>query len=172
VNNVSIKSELKQNPVILVSISSQKYSKAVLNIVKQLSKYSIRYVTLNKTKDSLLASFKESKLGEKDICFIDGITSTAIGNVKNTNKCVFLKAPNDLKQLELALARDKLEVIIVDSLSTFLIYESVETVTSFVKNLIKKLGQRKIVFISLEGEKENVLEKNLSKSVDKIIRLE
>ena len=166
---MNLKKELKKNAVLLVTLPSQKYKNSMLTITNQLSTQSVRYVTLNKTKDDLMALFKSNKINSNNIRFIDGITNIALQTMKSTPGCFFLKSPNDLKSLDLHLSRDDMDVIIFDSLSTLLIYESQETVTKFVKDIIKKLGKRKLVLIALNGDKEKVLIQNLKGSIGKII---
>ena len=166
---MNLKNEVKKNAVLIVTLPSQKYNKSMLTIINQLSTESVRYVTLNKTKDALMTLFKSNKINSDNICFIDGITNIALKTMKSTPGCFFLKSPNDLKSLDLHLSRDNRDVIIFDSLSTLLIYESLGTVTKFVKDIIKKLGKRRLVMIAIDGEKEKVLRQNLKGSIGKII---
>jgi len=166
---LNVKQEISKNPILLVTIPSEKYNQAAVDIAKQLATYTIRYVTLNKTRDSVLESLGSKSFS--DLCFIDGITKLAVKQPKKIETCTFLNSPNDLKGLASSVNKDTHDVLIFDSLSTLLIYENVATVTKFVKDLIKNAGSRKFVFMILKGDKEKLLTNNLRKSVSKVIEL-
>jgi len=170
---MDLKKEFEKSSSIILSVPVKNYNEEILDVLKQVSSYSIHYVTLNKTSDSLTNSINENNIGAKEICFVDGITKTALEKVDKTEGIDFLNSPDDLEGLENSLMNDKHdhEIVVIDSLSTLLIYKNPKDVSKFFKGLLAKIKSKKIILIALEGEKEKKLIDDLKNSVDKIIEL-
>jgi len=170
---MDLKKELEKNSSIILSVPSKDYNQSVLDILKQVSGYSIHYVTLNKTSDSLTSSINKNSIGANEICYIDGITKTAIEKTSETKGTNFLNSPDDLEGLKNSLMKDKHnhEIIVIDSLSTLLIYKSQEIIVKFIKDLLNKVKSKNIILIVLQGDKEKLLVNELKGNVDKIIEL-
>ena len=56
---VDIKKEFSLNQTILLLMSSEDYNKEIVDVVKKIDGKSVAYVTLNKTRDSLVELFKK-----------------------------------------------------------------------------------------------------------------
>jgi len=166
---MSLKEDITANSVTLIKVSSENYNTTMSNLLSEIADQSLLYITLNKTKESILDTMKNNKVTSKNIAFIDGIKATALTETKNEKDCKYLKTPNALKELEAYINEDKHELIIFDSLSSLLIYDPVPKVTKFITKILPQVKSRKIVLIALKGEKEEELINNISKSINKTI---
>ena len=174
---MDIKKELSQNQTILLIMSSTDYNKEIIGVIKKLNTQNIVYVTLNKTRDSLVELFKKNKINTKNIVFIDAI-SKMIKNVPDQSEGVYyVSSPGALTELSLVISKfikHDFDYLIFDSLTNLLIYESKSPVAAFVSSLVNKIKENKTkaIFYALSVKEQETLIKESGMFVDKVIDLD
>lgn len=169
--------DIKLNEGITLVISSaDTYNNTNKDITKKLTGKKVPgiYVALNKPYFSLKKQFQENDINTDLIIFIDG--STASIKEKETG-VIFINSPNNLTDLSIAIteAANKIpsekKFVIIDSISTLIVYNELGTVSRFVHFLMNKIRSLNLtgVIISLEGELETQLESKLKSFADDVI---
>lgn len=154
--------------VALATIDAKNYQKTNLGIIRQLIENENIpgiYVTLNKPFETMQGIFKKEKIDSGMILFIDAVTKTAGGEIKKTDKCLFIGSPDNLSDISIAMDQavralpSKERFVFFDSLSTLLIYNDVTTVARFIHFLAGKMRVWKVkgIIVSLRKEKDQEL---------------
>ena len=135
------------------------------------------YVTITKPYDNIVKQF-ENIVEAKNIKFIDCI-SRAAGISKIDENCIFIESPTMLEKLSLEISNIFKEVdentkkyLILDSLSTLVIYNDPEIVTEFFYQLANRTRAGNIHTVSLAIEEEGI--ESLNKIIflnDKILKV-
>jgi hypothetical protein len=174
---MNIKKDIEENKVVLLVIPNENYNNILINTLKRImNNDKVCYITLNKGYDALNILFEKNKIKLDNFFFVDCITKT-VKQQKNTNDCIFVSSPNSLVGLSLAISKgvkkQNSKFIILDSLSTLLIYHKDNIVSKFVQGLTNKFEttDSNVVFTITKKDKESPLFKNLQMFVNKIIEL-
>lgn len=172
---MNITNELSKNQTILLIMSSSDYNKEITDVVKSL-KGSIAYITLNKTKDSLMELFKKHKIKTDNIVFIDAISKTIKNVPEQSANVYYVSSPGALTEISLIASkfiRHNFDYLIFDSLTNLLIYEKKAPVSKFVASLVNKIkeSKTKAVFYALSVKEQETLIKESGMFVDKVIEL-
>jgi len=130
----------------LIIIPVEKMEKTKIDLVKSFKTPGI-YVSLNKSVKGLKQLFEKNKISFSKIFFIDCINS-------NTNPNILSIFPTQLDKLEYAIKVFINEIkgrkfLIIDALSTLLIYNNENKVASFVKEIINYSQKHEVEFVAL-----------------------
>lgn len=143
--------------------------KEIFATIKQFKNIPCIYVTLNKPATKVKEELKKVSLQKDYLYFVDCITSN--GKAKNV---IFAESPSALTTISISITQlcekikgDKL--LIIDSLSTFLIYNEINTLASFVSSVTKRNKNKLVVFTP--KEKDRTLIDKVCPFFDKIIKL-
>jgi len=174
---MDIKKELSENQTILLIMDSAEYNSEIISIVKKLDGKNIAYVTLNKTKDSLVELFKKNKIKTGNIVFIDAISKTIKSVPEQSDGVYYVSSPGALTELSLVISkfvRHNFDYLIFDSLTNLLVYESKAPVGKFVSSLVNKIkeSKTKAIFYALSVKEQESLIKESGMFVDKVIDLD
>jgi archaellum biogenesis ATPase FlaH len=178
VTRIPLLHDLFNTQSTLILIPSDRYNELIATVPQLISGSKICYVTLNKTYNALIDLFSnEPNIDLKNFIFIDGITKS-IGKVDNKNNCYFVSSPQALTELSIVASeflKYQFDYIIIDSLTTLLIYQkSEEPVIKFLSNIVHKIkesGSRGI-FYALNIEEHNLMIQESSMITDKLIDLD
>lgn len=117
------------------------------------------YITVSKTFDYLSKTFKEGTQ-QSNIKFIDCI-SRAAGISDNNTNCIYVESPVMLEKIILetlnnfkGMKRDLDKYIIIDSLSSLMIYNDAEIIREFVSLLMNRSRAENIHIVSILVEEE------------------
>lgn len=154
--------------VALATIDAKNYQKTNLEIIRHLIENENIpgvYVTLNKPFETMDGIFKKEKIDARMVIFIDAVTKTAGGEIKKTDKCLFIGSPDNLSDISIAMDQavralpSKGRFVFFDSLSTLLMYNDVTTVARFIHFLAGKMRIWKVkgIIVSLRKEKDQEL---------------
>jgi archaellum biogenesis ATPase FlaH len=176
---MNIEEEIKENQVLLIIIPKEKYSSQITDITRKLSNVSnkICYVLLNSPYNTIISDMKKNEINVDKFFFIDTLTSE-VQQPEPKQNCTFITAPNALTELGIAISQalneQKCDNIIVDSLSTLLIYEDDSKVIKFSHNIITKIKvtNSKAAFIVLKEDVSSELIKDLYMFVDKVVEID
>jgi archaellum biogenesis ATPase FlaH len=152
------------NQSVGVVLPSSNYSdliQAFFEHIKSRPEDAWVYVTITKPYENIVKQFGE--LAEsKNIRFVDCI-SRAAGITKTDPNCVYVESPSMLEKLGLEVMNIFKTVdektnkyLILDSLSTLIIYNDQEIVTEFFYHLANRTRSRNIHIISLAIEEEGM----------------
>jgi len=177
---LGIKEKIKEQDIVLLISKPQNYSKLILNLLNFLlvkRKLFGIYITVNKPFDSLRTWLKKNGIDVDKLFFIDAVTRTIAERAMLTEKCLFISSPTNLTDLSISLAqilknpKPEKKFILLDSLSTLLIYNSPETVLQFVHFISSKMRMSRILglFLCLEEEKSKKVISSLSQFCDKVV---
>lgn len=166
--------------IALATVSAKDYQKTNIQLVKHLTKKKNIpgvYVTLNKPFVTMKSVLEKNGVDTKMIIFIDAVTKTAGGKITKTKNCLFIGNPENLSDVSVAMDQavralpGKEKFLFFDSLSTLLVYNSVQTVARFIHFLAGKMRVWKVkgIIISLERDADKDLIDELSQFCDVII---
>jgi archaellum biogenesis ATPase FlaH len=147
--------------VILPSSNYSDLIQAFFEYIRSRPEDAWVYVTITKPYENIVKQFGE--LAEsKNIRFVDCI-SRAAGISKTDPNCVYVESPSMLEKLGLEIINIFKTVdektnkyLILDSLSTLIIYNDQEIVTEFFYHLANRTRSRNIHIISLAIEEEGM----------------
>lgn len=174
--------DLKSVPspyVIMVVVKPSEYINTVLEITTLLSENSSGvYLTLNRPYTRLSTLLTQNNVDCSKIKFVDAITAVALPQVKSTHECDYIKGPSDLTEINIRIPENLKKIkgkkfLIVDSVSTLLMYNKGETIVRFLHSLSTTLSAlgTDAVFIALEGEDTKGRAEVFSQFCDKIIEV-
>jgi len=133
---------------LLIITPVEKLQEKANYIVKSFRDMPGIYVSLNKTQKSIEEIFKKSGIGTKKLFFIDCVAS------KKTSDDVLHIAPDRLDLLNSAVGgfikniRGK-KFLVIDALSTLLIYNNGNSVAKFVKKMIEYSSENDVQIVAL-----------------------
>lgn len=178
--SLGIKEKIKEQDIVLLITKPENYSKLILNLLNfllvKMKLFGI-YVTINKPFDSLSAWLEKNNIDVNKLFFIDAVTRTVAERSVLTEKCLFISSPTNLTDLSISLVqilknpKPEKKFILLDSLSTLLIYNSPETVLQFVHFISSRIRMSRILgmFLCLEEEKSKKVISSLSQFCDKVV---
>jgi hypothetical protein len=134
------------------------------------------YVSLNKPYTTIKESLKDRKIDEK-LFFIDTMGRTD-DKLKRKEDVLIVQNPADLTTIALAIGAFSKEVkgkkfLIIDALSTLLIYNNLETIAKFIQSLSRLSDIEKdiLMVFSTAGYKEDSLIPKIIPFFDKVIKI-
>ena len=140
--------DLPEKYVVLLVIGHDKYDLLIANIAKNFTKkgFSGIFVTLNKGGEDLIAMLEKNKVDCTNLFVIDAVSKK--GTAPKPNKNIsYVDSPQDLTELEAQIIdfAKKMQpgksFLIVDSLSTLLVYNAEKTIEKFVHGLGEKMKE-------------------------------
>lgn len=174
-------SDLPEKYIVLAVIKTKNYDKlstSVLDLFVNDEKLAGIYLTTNKTytKIRFAMNGQGKKIDAKKVFFIDCVEE----NIPEEDKeNVFAAPPQNLTDLNIIidslLKKNKdISFIIVDSLSTFFIYNNPKEIEKFIRSVIKKLNDYKVkgVFITNQTHSNEAVIEELSLFFDKTIEMD
>lgn len=145
---------------LLIITSVESLQKKINETVKSFGNMIGIYVSLNKNHKSVGALLKKEKVNAKNIFFIDCVTS------EKERDDVINVQPSQLDKLAYAIKSFINEVkgkkfLVIDALSTFLIYNDENKVAAFIKQTIEYASQNdvEVVAFSPKTKGEELLNK-------------
>lgn len=131
------------NPVILITVSPVIYQQGVLEALRYLSERfgTGLYITLNKPCATLQALFEKNGVPQEKVVYLDSITNTP---EHDTESCRYLGRMRELTDICIALTklvaeRRGVRFVMLDSVSTLLIYNDAKSVARFCHTITEKL---------------------------------
>jgi len=132
----------------LIIISVENLQKEVNDVVKTLSANPGIYVSLNKTHESIENILKKEKISTNKLFFIDCVTS------EQKRNDVLHISPRELDKLSSAISTFIKDIpgkkfLVIDALSTLLIYNDENKVAQFVKEITEFASGKEVEVIAL-----------------------
>jgi len=166
--------------VFLAVVDPESYIGNNVSILKRFvgdKNFEVIYLSLNKPREHLLPMFKKYDLDETKIFFVDAV-NTGRTEEKPEN-CILVGSPMDLTGLGIGFVtalkktEGKKRFVYLDSLSTMLIYNKIESVEKFAHFLSAQLQRMRIngTMVLIRDHSDKDLLKPLSFFVDKVVKI-
>lgn len=173
--------EIKKDYIVLVSVESQQHSEAVSSLLKILvneNEMGCLYISVSKPYEQLAKLVESNKINADRLLFIDCISYMAGKSIDKSENTVFVENPSSLEEVSLYI--DKMlartpepKVVLLDSLSTLLIYNTETAVEELIHRMVNKISIEKAagVILSIKQKEVEALTKTLGPLCDKEIVL-
>ena len=175
---VSESLESLEKPVVLAMIDPIRYQDAVVGLLRYFTSKVSRgiYVSLNKPYAVLAKSFEKSGISANSLFFVDGITN--VSEVQEDSDHACLGSSVDLSSLCIATSKavsrfpeDKF--LVLDSLSTLLIYNESKVVAKFAHLFTEKMRRwgTSGILLTVDMNAERDVVSQLAPFCDKVVKL-
>jgi hypothetical protein len=166
--------EISASQIIISILPEEPLQATRLEIFKSLIANSKNFccISFSKPYTTLMAEFKSCGI---DTAFIIDTLTTSVHQPPKVADCIFIQSPSSLTDISVAVSKvmaEKPQVnLVLDSLSSLLLYENQYTLIKFLHNLINKvrLANSKLVVLVLRKDAECKLLKDLEMFVDSVI---
>ncbi|MCK4714437.1 MAG: hypothetical protein KAT35_02595, partial [Candidatus Aenigmarchaeota archaeon] len=136
------------------------------------------YITVNRPYKSLTPLMQKEGIDSSRIFFIDLITKTEGDRPLREGNCIFMGNASNLTDLSVAISQavstnpKAKKFILLDSLSTMLIYNEAGSLSKFSHFLTSRLREWNIdgIFISLDTAADRELTDKFSQFCDRVVR--
>ena len=167
--------------LVLVLVDYKAYQTASVRLLSQLvnsKKECGIYITVNRPYANLVSNFNDNGVDASKLFFIDCVTQPAGGNPERKENCLFIGSPSRLSDLGLALDevitsfKQPSKFLVLDSVSTLLVYHSPETTLRFAHFLAGRLRVHGFdgIFLTVQDDTDEKLVKIMSQFCDSVIR--
>lgn len=172
---------IKKDSIVIVSVESQQHSETISSVLTVLineKDMGCIYVSVSKPYEQIIKAMKTAKVKTDKIFFIDCISQMAGRTPEKAENTTFIENPSSLEEVSLYI--DKLlasvpqtKFIMVDSLSSLLIYNTESSVKELTHRIINKARNEKVggVILSIKQTEGETLTKTLVPMCDKEIVL-
>jgi hypothetical protein len=163
--------------VVLPSSNYDDMLESIFNFMSRKLDVAWVYVTITNPFESLKRKF-ESVVDNPSVSCIDCV-SRAAGIQSTDPRCQYLDSPAELEKLilevvsKVRLHRGQETFVIIDSLSSLVLYNDIFLVSEFFTHLINniKINDVKTITLCIEEEMDDILNKVLYLKNDKIIKV-
>jgi archaellum biogenesis ATPase FlaH len=169
-----LRKDIHESNSVLIVEGDRRCSELMLNAFRRGDYSMVCYISLNKSFSFLTSVFRVKGIDLDKFFFIDGITQAMMDNLPREKGCIFLKSPKDLDGLRQAFekaARRKPDFVVIDSLSSLMLYHDTRKVAGLLGKLLdaSRHGDAKtITFVSKDDWNRRKL-KSIKKLVDKVV---
>ncbi|MDY6774076.1 MAG: hypothetical protein SVS85_02650 [Candidatus Nanohaloarchaea archaeon] len=137
------------------------------------------YVTVNKPYDTVKDILEERGVPTDRLFFVDAITRETGSEPTDAEDAVFIETPENLTDLSIAVRESvesmetEHEFLFLDSLSTLLIYNEMDSVSMFAHFLTNKIRDWNVagVMMSVEEEVDDRLIGRMSEFCDDVVHV-
>lgn len=148
-------------------------SRAILNYFQRVKTPGV-YVTINKPYSDLI---KGLSIVPENVWYVDSITALTGRGTPDLPRVTYLDSPLALVEMNLAIADELKKVVsnvkflVVDSISTLLVYNSSQSVEKFCHTVISKNRSDSVVgvFLMIESEEHRAVVDTLAQFVDNVV---
>ena len=179
--NTKLLKEIEGYSTVLVICDAQKMLDNTVEIIAALLENhdSGIFITVNQPYNAIKKVLDKNNVDAKRLFFIDCITKMAVQKSEKSDDCLYISSPSALTELgmsvteALSAVKGKNKFVFIDSLGTFLIYNSSGSISKFSHFLITKMSIMGVdgIFMSVEKEMDQKLISDLQSFCQKTIRL-
>ncbi|MCK4336162.1 MAG: hypothetical protein KAW40_05575 [Candidatus Aenigmarchaeota archaeon] len=179
--NTDFLKEIANNNSLLIILKEIEYSQKLEEIIKSVERTKVCYVCLSRPYADVMEDLKGRGIDVTGFFFIDVLTSH-YKEPEPTENCIFVPAPTDLTAIRVAIKKaveeKKRNIVILDTISTLLVYQETSSIVKFTHHLLTEESQENVkkLFIALKGnetpiEDSQKLIKDLTMFADKTLEL-
>lgn len=166
---------LKNYESVLIVEDVDSLRVTVNEILKTLQDNPIMYLNLTTPYNSLVSNLKKDGLKINNILFIDCITQLAGGNINNQENVLFIKEPNDLTSLEIAISEffeslPSEKWLVFYGFNILKIYNKEDIILRFIKSIFENASasNAKLVILSTHVKNDTLI-KNMAHFFEKVV---
>ncbi|MAG18438.1 MAG: hypothetical protein CL944_03125 [Candidatus Diapherotrites archaeon] len=171
--------ELKEPFTILALVEPKEYSGIRDGIIQKYSKSDVQviFLSLNAGYLKIMQDLQKENLDPNKIFFIDMISIERNLEPKKAPNVVYLESPKDLTEAMIQVVKKfdgkAKTILVLDSISTLLIYNDKSSTEKFVHTLIGKTNANKssALLLTSDAKQNEVITKTIAQFVDKTIAL-
>jgi hypothetical protein len=163
---------------VLYILDPRRYFEGIIGIFKKdLNEQNVIYVSTNKPYDHIVSLFHDEDIDTSKIFFIDCI-SKEVGSSTASKECIncmLVESPRDITGLSIAInaAIDNIsgdKLLLLDSLSTMLIYNDSKVVGKFSNFLINRLRVKGVsgIILAIESDVDKDIIQSIESFVDEV----
>ncbi len=163
------------NKTILYVVSPKAYEAKLIKILRGAKGYTTIYVGTSKDTMQLQADFKRNKLDISRFFFIDCTSKQAQEKIKAPSNTICIKNPGSLTEISLTISEvikqiQGKKLLVVESLSSLLVYNSSILVSKFSNFLINNIQAHQIrgIFIVVNSDMSAELVAQVGSACDEI----
>jgi len=169
---------LKSNFLVLLDTHAENYFEAVMEIAGLMSEEKTGvYVTASRPYRFISSEMQRRNINTDNILFLDCISAMAGEHSSGNEKCIFVENPAALEEISMHInsltsrIKSDEKFLIMDSVSTLLIYNSTNSVKEFSMFLINKMRLEGLngMLVIIEKEAPEDLKQILIAMCDKTI---
>ncbi|PIN85316.1 MAG: hypothetical protein COV47_02860 [Candidatus Diapherotrites archaeon CG11_big_fil_rev_8_21_14_0_20_37_9] len=169
---------IEQPFALLLLVEPKQYSLMKDHVVQKYAvDNDIIYITVNTGVAKIIEELKQNKIETKNFSFID-LVSKSTGAKKTVGENIsYLESPSELTDtlvyVEKELSEKKKPFVVLDSVSTLLVYNDVASVERFVHLLVGKVNdiEASVLIFSTDADDSQIVTKTIGQFVDKTIRI-
>ncbi len=171
-----IGSTIKNNSISVVVMPNTSYNETLKDIVSAaLEKHgSLCYISLNKPYNSVMTYLKNKGVDSENIIFIDAVTKKT---ESDSDQVIYVSSPTALTEINITMNKvleaGGIKAVLIDSISTLLLYTEESVVLKFVHSIVSKMRSDKndCIMAAIEDESTRELIDDMSMFVDDILEL-
>jgi hypothetical protein len=173
--------DLSGYSTVLVISDAEAMTSNTSKIIKSLQKDHDAgvIITVNQPFPVMRKVLEKNTVDTDKLYFIDCISKTAGGGSEKDEHCLYVNSPSDLTELSIAIMQvleslgKKKKFVFIDSLATFLMYNSAGTLSKFSHFLITKISLMDVsgILMSVEEEMDAKLITELKSFCEKTVTL-
>lgn len=175
--------ELRGNYCVLAIVEPEEYGEMRLGLLRRFVKTENMpgvYVCINKTYEKMKEELEKRDIRWEGIDFIDVVTRMSEGVMLREKNVTYINSAAELTDLMIAIEKKmgaiqaNKKFLILDSISTLLVYNSAEGVKKFTHSLIGKISRSRVkgVLIFVRSEEYSGVIQTLSQFCDKVVKIE
>ncbi len=173
---------LKQSYIVLMTVDSQSYSDIIPGLFKRfVNKQKIPgvYIAVNKSYERLVGEPKLCKINFENVRIIDMTTKMTGSRMIRDRNVDYLESATDLMELALLLEKrlgkikERQKFIILDSVSTLLVYNETPQVEKLIHTLIEKVNKFKAkgILVMVKSKEHTGVIQTISQFCDRVAEI-
>ncbi|MFH1255988.1 MAG: ATPase domain-containing protein [Candidatus Diapherotrites archaeon] len=185
--NVQLKNKigsLEDDFIGLMIINELKLAEAgteLLRILRHDENMPGIYITANKPYATMVKHLEKQKVDIEGIFFIDCVSHEGKNSAIKNDSCVVVDGLKELTQLEIAFekaikgAKNNEIFIVLDSISTLMIYHDAKIIERFIHSTITKIREKegmRAFFIAVDSHENAPLITSIAQFCDKVVKID
>jgi KaiC/GvpD/RAD55 family RecA-like ATPase len=173
---------LKQSYIVLIIVDPKSYNNTILGLFRRfVNKQKIPgiYIAVNKSYERLIEELKLCKINVENVRIIDMITKMTGLTLLGAQNVDYLESATDLMELILLLdkrvgkIKERQKFIILDSVSTLLVYNKVPEVEKLIHALIEKVNKFKAegILVMVKSKEHMGVIQTISQFCDRVAEI-
>jgi archaellum biogenesis ATPase FlaH len=175
-------SDLPKSVVLLAIIKTDEYNATNAELMKFFLEKQTPgvFVSINRPLNDVIGDIPESALEKNNLFFIDYVTKISGAEEAKGKNFFYVESPHRLGEISEILGKiierlpRKESFVLIDSLSTLLVYNKPAIVEKFAHSLSGRMRSWKTkgIFIMVESEKTTHVAETIGQFCDKTVRIE
>jgi hypothetical protein len=135
---------------------------------------SVLYITFNKRATDLIEKFRVQNVDLKKMSFLDTVSVMYGIKPKANDGCVYISSPFQIDDVQSKISellysiKSEKKIVLIDSITGVLLYNSLESASKFIKNMIENLRNNSVSGVFITNGKGTTNEKLIAE-IDSLV---